>query len=145
MSDWWTPEDAERFNERSKKLVGQFNKVVVMDTIMANGELSLGENIADLGGLNIALTALKNTEQYKNGKKIDNFTPVQRFFLAYAHVWAQNVRDKEKIRLTKVDVHSLGKNRVNEPLRNMPEFHKAFGVGEGNYMYLAESDRAYIW
>jgi putative endopeptidase len=145
MTDWWTPEDAERFNERSKKLVGQFNKVVVMDTIMANGELSLGENIADLGGLNIALTALKNTEQYKNGKKIDNFTPVQRFFLAYAHVWAQNVRDKEKIRLTKVDVHSLGKNRVNEPLRNMPEFHKAFGVGEGNYMYLAESDRAYIW
>ncbi|ALO14754.1 Neutral endopeptidase [Salinivirga cyanobacteriivorans] len=145
MTDWWTKDDAERFNERSQKLVEQYNNVNIIDTIMANGELSLGENIADLGGLNISLTALKNTEQYKNGKEIDGFTPLQRFFLAYAHVWAQNIRDKEKVRLTKVDVHSLGRNRVNEPLRNMPEFHKAFGAKQGDYMFLSEEQRAYIW
>ncbi len=145
MTDWWTEQDAERFNERSKKLVAQFDKVTIIDTIKANGELSLGENIADLGGLNIALTAFKHTDQYKNGEKIDGYTPEQRFFLAYAHVWAQNIRDKEKIRLTKVDVHSLGRNRVNEPLRNMPEFHKAFGAKQGDYMYLPEDQRAYIW
>ncbi len=145
MKDWWTENDAVRFNERSKKLVEQYNNVTIIDTIKANGELSLGENIADLGGLNIALTAFKHTDQYKNGEKIDGFSPMQRFFLAYAHVWAQNVRDKEKIRLTKVDVHSLGRNRVNEPLRNMPEFHKAFGAKQGDYMYLPEEKRAYIW
>ncbi len=145
MTDWWTKDDAERFNDRSKKLVDQYNNVKIIDTIMANGELSLGENIADLGGLNIALTALKNTEQYKDGREIDGFRPLQRFFLAYAHVWAQNIRDKEKIRLTKVDVHSLGRNRVNEPLRNMPEFHKAFGAKQGDYMFLSEEQRAYIW
>lgn len=145
MTDWWTKDDAERFNERAQKLVKQYNNVKIIDTIMANGELSLGENIADLGGLNIALTAFKNTEQYNNGKEIDGFTPLQRFFLAYAHVWAQNIRDKEKIRLTKVDVHSLGENRVNEPLRNMPEFHKAFGAKQGDYMFLSEEQRAYIW
>lgn len=145
MTDWWTAADAERFGKRSQKLIDQFNNVVIIDTIMANGELSLGENIADLGGLNISLTAFKTTDQYKGGKEIDGFTPLQRFFLAYAHVWAQNTRDKEKIRLTKVDVHSLGRNRVNEPLRNMPEFHKAFGAKQGDYMYLSEDQRAYIW
>jgi putative endopeptidase len=145
MTDWWTADDAERFNKRSKKLIDQFNNVVILDTVMANGELSLGENIADLGGLNIALTAFKTTQQYKDGKEIDGFTPLQRFFLGYAHVWAQNIRDKEKVRLTKVDVHSLGRNRVNEPLRNMPEFHKAFGAKQGDYMYLSEDQRAYIW
>jgi putative endopeptidase len=145
MTDWWTADDAERFKKRSQKLIDQFNNVVIIDTIMANGELSLGENIADLGGLNISLTAFKTTDQYKEGKEIDGFTPIQRFFLAYAHVWAQNIRDKEKVRLTKVDVHSLGRNRVNEPLRNMPEFHKAFGAKQGDYMYLSEDQRAYIW
>lgn len=145
MTDWWTEKDAEGFNERSQKLVEQFNNVTIIDTIKANGELSLGENIADLGGLNIALTAFKKTEQYKNGEKIDGYDPLQRFFLAYAHVWAQNIRDKEKIRLTKIDVHSLGRNRVNEPLRNMPEFHKAFGAQKGDYMFIPEEQRAYIW
>lgn len=145
MKDWWTTDDGERFKGRSQKLVNQFNNIVVIDTVMANGELSLGENIADLGGLNISYTAFKNTDQFKNGAKIDGFTPEQRFFLAYAHVWAQNIRDKEKIRLTKVDVHSLGRNRVNEPLRNMPEFHTAFGAQQGDYMYLSNEERAYIW
>lgn len=145
MKEWWTAEDGIRFNERTQKLIDQFNNIVVVDTVMANGELSLGENIADLGGLNISFTAFKNTDQYKNGEKIDGYTPEQRFFLAYAHVWAQNIREKEKVRLTKVDVHSLGRNRVNEPLRIMPEFHKAFGAKQGDYMYLSEDERAYIW
>lgn len=144
LTDWWTAEDASRFAERTKVLVNQFNNYTVLDTLKADGELSLGENIADLGGLNVAYNAL---QKVLNGKEepIDGFTPEQRFFLAYAHVWAQNIRDKEIVRRTKEDVHSLGRFRVIGPLRNMPEFHKAFNVKEGDYMYLPESERAVIW
>lgn len=144
LTDWWTADDARLFGERTKVLVDQFNNYTVLDTIKANGELSLGENIADLGGLNVAYTALQKVLT-GNEKPIDEFNPDQRFFLAYAHLWAQNIRDKEIIRRTKEDVHSLGKFRVLGPLRNMPEFHKAFNVKEGDYMFLSESDRAVIW
>lgn len=144
LSDWWTAEDSKLFEERSKVLVDQFNSYTVLDTIKANGELSLGENIADLGGLNIAYNALQSVLT-GNEEPIDGFSPNQRFFLSYAHLWAQNIRDKEIIRLTNTDVHSLGRLRVIGPLRNMPEFHKAFNVREGDYMYLPESQRAGIW
>jgi putative endopeptidase len=144
LADWWTADDAKRFGERTKVLVNQFNNFTVLDTLKANGELSLGENIADLGGLNIAYNALKKAAS-GNEKPIDGFTPDQRFFLAYAHLWAQNIRDKEIVRRTKEDVHSLGRFRVLGPLRNMPEFHLAFGVKEGDYMFLKEADRAVIW
>ena len=144
LSDWWTPEDAKLFNERTKVLVNQFNGFVVIDTIKANGELCLGENIADLGGLNVAYNALHHALTGKE-EPIDGFTPDQRFFLAYAHLWAQNTRDKEIIRLAKEDVHSLARFRVIGPLRNIPEFHKAFNVKEGDYMYLPEAERAVIW
>lgn len=144
LANWWTPEDSDRFKERTKVLAAQFNQYTVLDTIKADGELTLGENIADLGGLNVAYTALQSV---LNGteKPIDNFTPDQRFFLAYAHLWAQNIRDKEIIRRTKDDVHSLGRLRVIGPLRNMPEFHRAFNVNEGDFMYLNEAERAVIW
>jgi len=144
LAEWWTEDDAKRFNERTKVLVNQFNNYTVLDTLKANGELSLGENIADLGGLNIAFNAMKKAAT-GNEQSIDGFMPDQRFFLAYAHLWAQNIRDKEIVRRTKEDPHSLGRFRVLGPLRNMPEFYKAFDVKEGDYMYLKEADRAVIW
>lgn len=144
LTDWWTPGDSKRFNERTKVLVNQFNQFTVLDSLKANGELTLGENIADLGGLNVAYYSLQKVLN-GNEKPIDGFTPDQRFFLAYAHLWAQNIRDKEIVRLTKDDVHSLGRFRVLGPLRDMPEFYKAFDVKEGDYMYLPPAERAVIW
>lgn len=143
LNEWWTADDAQRFEERTRFLVDQFNEFVVIDTVKADGLLTLGENIADLGGLNISLQAFKNSS--KQTKLIDGFTPEQRFFIAYAHLWASNVRDKELLRLTKEDVHSLGRFRVLGPLRNMPEFYAAFDVKEGDYMYLPTEKRATIW
>lgn len=144
LTDWWTAQDSKLFGERTKVLANQFNNFTVLDTMKANGELSLGENIADLGGLNIAYYALQKVLT-GNEKPIDGFNPDQRFFLAYAHIWAQNIRDKEIIRRTKEDVHSLGRFRVVGPLRNLPEFYKAFNIKEGDYMSLKEGDRAVIW
>lgn len=144
LADWWTSKDSKLFAERTKILVNQFSNYTVLDTMKANGELSLGENIADLGGLNIAFNALQKVLT-GNEKPIDGFNPDQRFFLAYAHLWAQNIRDKEIVRRTKEDPHSLGRYRVIGPLRNLPQFYKAFNVKEGDYMFLKESDRAVIW
>ena len=143
LTDWWTPEDSQRFEERTKVLVDQFNGYVVLDSIHADGKLCLGENIADLGGLNISYQAYKQAS--KETKSIDGFTPDQRFYLAYAHVWAQNIRDKEILRRTKEDPHSLGKYRVLGPLKNVPEFHDAFNIKPGQPMYLEEGQRAKIW
>ena len=144
LSEWWTAEDSKRFKERAQILINQYNSFTVLDTLKANGELCLGENIADLGGLNIAYNALQKVLTGKE-EPIDGFTPNQRFFLAYAHLWAQNIRDKEIIRRTKEDVHSLGRFRVLGPLRNLPEFYQAFNVKEGDYMFLKENERAIIW
>ncbi len=143
LTDWWTPEDSKRFDERTKVLVDQYNKFVVLDTIHANGQLCLGENIADLGGLNISHQAFLKANTQK--EPIDGFTPEQRFFLAYAHVWGQNTRDKEILRRTKEDVHSLGRFRVLGPLQNLPEFYAAFDVKPGQSMYLEPEKRAKIW
>ncbi|MBU8892561.1 MAG: M13 family metallopeptidase [Bacteroidales bacterium] len=146
LTTWWTDEDSERFNARTKVLVDQFNKIVILDDLYANGELSLGENIADLGGLTISYTAFKNAQAVNPQEEmIDGYTPDQRFYLSWARVWAQNVREKEMIRRTKEDVHSLGINRVHGPLANIPEFHAAFGVEEGDALYLPEEERASIW
>jgi putative endopeptidase len=144
LNDWWTKGDADRFKKRAEVLAKQFDQFVVLDSIHANGELTMGENIADLGGLNISYQAFKNADPGE-GKPIDGFTPEQRFFLAYAHVWAQNIRDKEIIRRTKDDVHSLGHFRVIGPLRNIPAFYKAFDIKEGDFMYLPADKRAVIW
>jgi len=143
LTDWWTPEDATRFEERTKILVDQYDSFVVLDSLHADGKLSLGENIADLGGLNISYQAFQKANTQK--EPIDGFTPEQRFFLAYAHVWGQNIRDKEILRRTKEDVHSLGRFRVLGPLQNLPEFYAAFDVKEGQAMYLASEKRAKIW
>ena len=143
LTDWWTAEDSKLFDERTKVLVDQFNRFVVLNSIHADGKLCLGENIADFGGLNISYQAFKLAN--KETKTIDGFTPDQRFYLAYAHVWAQNIRNKEILRRTKEDVHSLGNLRVIGPLKNIPEFYKAFNIKPGQPMYLDEAHRAKIW
>lgn len=146
LNTWWTDEDSERFKAKTEVLVEQFNNFTVIDSLKANGKYTLGENIADLGGINIAYTAFTKTAQWDDQTQtIDGFSADQRFFLSYAHLWAQNIRDEEISHLTQNDVHSLGKWRVIGPLRNVPEFHKAFNVEETDYMYLAESERAEIW
>lgn len=145
LNDWWTKADEERFNTRTQVLEEQYNAMQVVDSVYADGKLTLGENIADLGGLNIAFDAFKMTTQYKNKQNIDGYTPAQRFYLAYANVWAQNVRDEEKLRRVKEDVHSLGKHRVNGPLMNIAEFYQAFDVEKENEMYTDDSLRAKIW
>lgn len=144
LNNWWSDEDAKRFDQRTKVLVDQFNSFIVLDTIHANGSLSLGENIADLGGLFISYDAFLSTRDGTE-KSIDGYTPEQRFFMAYAHVWGQNIRDEEILRRTKVDVHSLGVFRVNGPLPNMQAFHEAFDISEGDKMFLDVNDRAKIW
>jgi putative endopeptidase len=146
LTNWWTEDDAKHFKDRSQVLVNQFSQFTVLDSVKADGALTLGENIADLGGLNISFGALqKSLKENPVTEKIDGFTPEQRFFLAYAHVWGQNIRNQEILRRTKEDVHSLGEFRVKGPLPNMPEFHAAFGIKEGDKMYIAKDKRAIIW
>jgi putative endopeptidase len=119
--------------------------VEVLPGVKANGELTLGENIADHGGVSIAWSALQNALGGVEPKPIDGLTAAQRFFLGYAHVWAQNITDEERARLTKLDVHSLGDNRVNVTLRNFQTFFDAFGIKEGDPMFRPESERVRIW
>ncbi|MDR3610413.1 MAG: M13 family metallopeptidase [Ignavibacteriaceae bacterium] len=145
IKDWWTESDAKNFEERGKAIVNQFNSIAAIDTFHVNGALTEGENIADLGGLKISLTALKKTDEYKSGEKINGFTPVQRFFLSFAQIWENNIRDEAlKLRL-KTDPHSPGKQRVNAPLSNMPEFWEAFGVKPGDPMRMPDAKLVKIW
>ncbi|WP_291856898.1 M13 family metallopeptidase [Marinilabilia sp.] len=146
MNDWWQPADADDFENRAQVLIDRFNHFTVLDSIKADGELTLGENIADLGGLNIAYQAYKmSIEGEKEPEMLDGFTDDQRFFLAYARVWAQNIRNEEILRRTKEDVHSLGKWRVNGPLPNMKAFVETFNIQPEQKMYLKPEKRASIW
>jgi putative endopeptidase len=145
IKDWWTESDGKKFMERGQAIVNQFNAIAAIDTFRVNGELTEGENIADLGGLNVSLSALKKTEEYKNGEKINGFTPTQRFFLSYAQIWENNIRDEAlKLRL-KTDPHSPGKQRINAPLSNMPEFWNAFDVKPGDPMRMPDDKIVRIW
>ena len=145
LKDWWTAEDAKQFNLRADKLADQYSNIIVLDTVHANGRFTLGENIADHGGLRVSYTAFKNATKGQDLKPIDGFTPDQRFYLAYAGLWAQNIRDEEILRLTKIDPHSLGKWRVNAALRNLESFFQAFGITEKDPMYMKPEDRVTIW
>ena len=145
MNNWWTDEDRAAFVEKTKVLADQFSEVEVVPGVKANGELTLGENIADHGGVSVAWTAFHNAIGDQVPAPIDGFTADQRFFLGYARVWAQNITDEEKARLTKLDVHSLGNNRVNVTLRNFGYFFDAFGIQEGDAMWRPESERVHIW
>ena len=145
LADWWTSEDAARFTERANKLVAQYDNIIVLDTMHANGSFTLGENIADQGGLLISHQAYLNSLQGETPAVIDGFTGDQRFYLGYATLWAQNIRDEEIVRRTKMDPHSLGKWRVNAALKNIDTFYKAFDVKEGDAMYMQPADRVNIW
>ena len=151
MNNWWTDEDAAAFQAKTEILVKQFDAIEVLPAkgdqpaLYANGALSLGENIADQGGLRVAYTAYRNSLEGKEAPApIDGFTDAQRFYLAYATLWAQNIRDEEIARLTKLDVHSLGKWRVNATLRNIQDFYDAFGITDGA-MFMPEEERVIIW
>ena len=145
MTDWWTAEDAAKFKTLADKLAAQFDAIVVADDVHANGQFTLGENIADQGGLRVSYTAFKKTEQGKNNQPIDGFTPEQRFYLAYANVWAANITKEEILRRTKIDPHSIGRLRVNATLRNIDTFFNAFGIKAGDNMFLPVEDRVVIW
>lgn len=145
MSGWWSPEDDVRFKEKAAVLVEQFNKVEILPGLMAKGEFTLGENIGDHGGLSIAFTAMQNAVKNQNLGLIDGFTPEQRFYLSYGAIWAQNITNEEMERLTNLDVHSLGKNRVNISVKNFQSFYDAFDIKEGDPMFLPESERVHIW
>ena len=146
LIDWWTAEDAVRFKERADKLVDQYDQIIVIDTLHANGRFALGENIADHGGLLVAHQAYLNSLKGKETPApIDGFTNEQRFFLGYATLWGQNIRPEEIRRRTKIDPHSLGKWRVNAALRNIAPFYAAFDIKEGDPMFMAPADRVVIW
>ncbi|MBQ2784006.1 MAG: M13 family metallopeptidase [Alistipes sp.] len=146
MNDWWTKEDRAAFEKKTQVLVDQFNAIEVLPGLNADGKFSLGENIADQGGLRLAFTGLKDYAWAEGRPEdIDGFTGEQRFYIGYATLWAQNITDQEKERLTKVDVHSLGINRVNATLRNIQSFYDAFGIVEGDAMFMPEAERIVIW
>jgi putative endopeptidase len=145
LSEWWTEEDAKRFEERTAILINCFDNITVLDTVHANGRFTLGENIADHGGLQIAYSAFLGTPQAHSGEQTDGFTPAQRFFLSYANIWANNTRDEEILRLTKVDPHSLGKWRVDGALPHIGAWYEAFNIQPTDPMYLPEEKRASIW
>lgn len=145
LTDWWTAEDAARFTERADRLVQQYDDIIVVDSVHANGRYTLGENIADQGGLLVSHLAYLNSLNGKTPAPIDGFTNEQRFYLGYATLWGQNIRPEEILRLTKIDPHSLGKWRVNAALRNIDTFYSAFDIKEGDPMYMMPADRVVIW
>lgn len=151
MIDWWTPEDSEAFTKLTKGLIAQFDEVEVLPGLHANGQYTLGENIADQGGLRVAATAFLDSQKKKGvdvksqEALIDGLDPMQVFYLNFANLWANNIRDEEIRSLTTGDVHSLGKNRVNVSLKNLEPFFEAFGIKEGDKMYRPESERVIIW
>lgn len=145
MVDWWTAGDSKRFTAAAEKLAAQFDQITVVGDLKANGHLTLGENIADQGGLRISYDAFKTTQQFQEGKEIDGFTPVQRFYLSYGRIWAEHMTEEAIYQQTKSDPHSIGRNRVNATLRNIDTWYDAFGVNEGDKMWLAPAERAIVW
>ena len=149
LRDWWTAEDAKRFLERGRKIVSQFDSYVAIDSVRVNGRLTEGENIADLGGVKTALSALESAlsrqTMEEREKKIDGLTQEQRFFLSYAQIWRSNVRPEYLRLVLNVDPHSPAPFRVNGPLSNLPEFAKAFGISEPSPMIRPADERVQIW
>lgn len=145
LSAWWQPEDSTKFMTKAQRVVDQFNGFVILDSLHVNGQLTLGENIADLGGISISNEAFKRTEQGKGSKKIDGLTPEQRFFLSFATIWAGSIRPEAAAQRLITDPHSPAEFRVNGTLSNVKEFYDAFGLKEGDKLYRSDSLRAKIW
>lgn len=145
LTDWWAPGDADRFKERAQVMVDFFNKIEVLPGLQANGELTLGENLADHGGLNVAYLAFQNATKDAPLGVVDGFTPEQRFFLAYATLWAGNIRDEQIRVYTKSDPHSLGKWRVNGALPHIQAWYDAFHITPSDSLYVAPENRVNVW
>ena len=145
LRDWWAAEDAERFNARAKVMEDFFANIEVLPGLKANGKLTLGENLADHGGLMVAYQALKNATANAPLADKDGFTPEQRFFIAYANLWAGNIREAEMHRRTKIDPHSLGEWRVNGALPHIDAWYEAFGITEADSLFVPKAERAVIW
>ena len=145
LTDWWAPGDADRFKERAQVMVDFFNKIEVLPGLQANGELTSGENLADHGGLNVAYLAFQNATKDAPLGVVDGFTPEQRFFLAYATLWAGNIRDEQIRVYTKSDPHSLGKWRVNGALPHIQAWYDAFHITPSDPLYVAPENRVNVW
>ncbi len=145
LQNWWTKDDETKFKAKSGSVISLYDGLTVLDTVHVKGALTVGENIADIGGIAIAYEAFKMTKQGQDTTKIDGFTPDQRFFLGYAQIWRSKTTEKEQLRRINTDPHSPPMHRVNAPLMNFEPFYKAFNVKEGDKMYVAEKDRIKIW
>lgn len=145
LKNWWTPEDSIAFSQRTGIVKSQFDAYTVLGDVSVDGSLTLGENIADLGGVTIAYEAFKKTKQGQGEEKIDGFTPDQRFFLSWAQVWRGVITPEKARQLIKIDPHAPGEWRCNGPLSNFEPFYKAFNVNEGDQMWRPDSVRAKIW
>lgn len=145
LKNWWSKEDEAQFNQRSAVLARQFSNMVVIDTMRINGNATLGENLADLGGLLIGLDAFKQTKAYKDNQLIAGYTPLQRYFLGYALGWLYQTRPEQLASQLLTDVHSPAKYRVNGPFPNVPDFYKAFDIKAGSKMYLPDTARIVLW
>ena len=145
LKNWWTEEDQKKFKARANQVVEQYNAYTVLDTVHVNGRLTLGENIADLGGLSMAYDAFTKTRQFREGKKIDGLTPAQRFFINWAQVWRSNTLPETAAQLILTDSHSPGMHRANGPVVNIDAWYEAFNVQPGDKMYKAPEQRIRIW
>ena len=145
LTDWWSADDAKKFEARAAVLVKQFNAYTPLPGMHINGKASLGENIADYGGILLGMEAFKKTDQYKQGKEIGGLTPMQRYFMGYALGWMTQQREEALRRSLLSDVHAPAKWRVLAPMSNIPEFYEAFGVKPGQPMYRPAGERAKIW
>jgi putative endopeptidase len=145
LRDWWTKTDADKFKVRADQVVNQYNGFTVLDTIHVNGKLTLGENLADLGGINIAYEAFKKTKEGHSKKKINGFTPDQRFFLSWAQVWRGSQRPEAAAQRILTDPHSPEQYRCNAPISNMDAWYAAFNVKPGNKNYKKPADRIKVW
>jgi putative endopeptidase len=145
LREWWTPTDAAEFKKRASGIVNQFDQYTVLGDMKINGDATQGENIADLGGMVLGLEAFKKTEQYRSGKSLGGYTPLQRYFYGWTLGWMNNIRPENLAVRVKSDVHSPSFLRVNGPVTNLPEFYEAFGVKQGDPMFRPESARVRIW
>ncbi len=145
LKDWWQKTDEENFKSKADMVAKKYDAFTVLDTIHVNGRLTLGENLADLGGLNIAYQAFTKTKQFKEGKVINGFTPQQRFFLSWAQVWRNNTLPETTAQLIKTDPHSPGMYRTNAPVSNMDAWYTAFNIKEGDKMFVPKDERIHIW
>ena len=145
LSNWWTPADKDKFQQRTQVMEDYFNKIEVLPGMYANGKLTLGENIADNGGLNVAYQAFTEAIKGKPLEQKDGFTPQQRFFLSYGFIWAGNIRDEQLRQYNKLDPHSPGRWRVNGALPHIDAWYKAFNIRKNDKLYVPKNKRVQVW